>query len=593
MSMGAGIIYPQVLNTKKTVKEFLLKRTLLLGCILLLSLPAFSQGGSPTFINGFSQTMRACQSGGGVSLDTMMAIADIHVGDTEKWYVIDSAKHGLVTGLPSTYTYIAIAISTGGTIIPTGILYTPTLGYAGNDTFTIEIGNGFDTASTTVYVTVDTAPTLSSTLTPFTICDNTTFNYTPTSATVGVTFTWVRPGIAGISNPPGSGIGNPFEILLNSTSVTIPVTYIYTISVNGCSSVEDVVVGVHPTPRLTSAFTDTVCSGGGVNYIPTSSTAGTTYTWSRDTVAGITPPLATGIGNINEMLVSSLDTAVNVVYEIALTDSGCTSIHDITVRVNPQPHITTITTDPGSSLCSGSLYENFGASIPPPPGVTYSWEAINANIFLTGAGGQFSLVNFPVAGNALVILIITVADEHCVVYDTTAVTVDSSTLVTTRVLYYNYQFIYPDNTIESYQWGYDDAATYDSTMIPGADFQSYVNAAPDFLNKYYWVIVSKSGCSRKVYYNPPTGITNILAGSSVNLKVFPSPANSEINVNINGGSGSITTVSLTDMLGQTIKTQQVTGHSVQFDVADLPTGCYFISCLQNGVKMATTRFIKN
>ena len=592
--MTAGNFYPQYLSTKSVIKGSAIKKALLLCCILFVGFTAFAQIGPPSFVNGFSQTLRVCESSTGVSLDSMMAIADAKVGDTEKWYVIDSAHHGIVTGLPPTYTYIAIGLSTGGTIVPSGILYTPVAGYMGNDTFTIEIGNGFDTASTTVYVTIDSLPSLSSTLTPFAICDNTTFNYTPTSTTVGASFNWVRPTVTGISNAAGIGVGNPFETLTDTTSLPVPVTYVYTIAgSNGCSNVQDVVVVVLPTPRLLAPYVDTICSGGGFVYVPVSSTTPTTYTWSRAPVPGISPVLATGIGNITETLINSTDTSINVVYELALTDSGCTSLHDVDVLVNPQPQITTVSTQPGSSLCAGTLYANFGADVPPPPGVTYSWEAVNASIYAQGADHQFALVNFLTPGNALVILIINVADQHCVVYDTTAVTVDTSTITTTNVLYYNYQFIYPDNTMDSYQWGYDDAATYDSTMIAGADFQSYVDANPDFVNNYYWVIVSKGGCTRKVYYNAPTGIASVGSAKLVNLKVFPNPAKDEVNINISGGTGNVTTMSLTDILGQTIKTQQVTGQHSQFDIADLPAGCYFISCSQNGERMATTRFTKN
>ncbi len=561
--------------------------------MFLLISSASAQISKPSFINGSSQTLTVCENATSFSIDTLMAIADISVGDTEKWYVIDSAKHGVVTGLPPTYTYIATAVSTGGTIIPTGIIYTPIPGYAGTDTFTIEIGNGFDTSATTVYVTVDSSPTLSSTLTPFDICDSTNFIYTPTSTTIGASFSWTRPSVTGISNPPnGSATSNPFETLINTTNASIPVTYIFTVtSPDGCSSVADVVVKVHAKPQLVSQLVDTVCSGGPVNYFPASSTgSATTYTWSRSPVAGITPPGGADTGNITEVLVNSTDTSIPVIYQIALTDSGCTALEDISVLVNPQPTITTITTEPSSSPCAGTQFVNFGAGIAAPPGVTYEWEAINANIFAQGSGHQFALVNFPYTGTAMVVLIMSV--EHCVVYDTATYTVDSSTFNTVGVLYYDNQFVYPDNTIQSYQWGYDDAVTYDSTMITGAEFQSYVDPSPDFVDYNYWVIVSKNGCSRKVYYNPPTGITNINA-NNLSVKVYPNPASADVTVTVSGGAGRGTTVLLTDMLGQTIKTQLVNGHTAQFNVSDMPAGCYLISCLQSGVKVSSTPFIKN
>jgi hypothetical protein len=66
---------------------------------------------------------------------------------------------------------------------------------------------------------VNPVPVLTSSTT-LTVCSGTLFNYTPNSGTSGTTFSWMRPVVAGISNPEASGTGNINETLINTTNVT-------------------------------------------------------------------------------------------------------------------------------------------------------------------------------------------------------------------------------------------------------------------------------------------------------------------------------------------------------------------------------------
>lgn len=72
----------------------------------------------------------------------------------------------------------------------------------------------------------------------------------------------------------------------------------------------------------------------------------------------------------------------------------------------------------------------------------------------------------------------------------------------------------------------------------------------------------------------------------------PNPANDVVNIEIGTISG-VAEVMLTNMMGQVMKTQTYSGNDIQLAINDLPAGCYLISCVQNGLKVATSRFIKN
>ncbi len=126
-----------------------------------------------------------------------------------------------------------------------------------------------------------------------------------------------------------------------------------------------------------------------------------------------------------------------------------------------------------------------------------------------------------------------------------------------------------------------------------ANFQSYPVTGPDLVNRYYWVITTKNGCSQKTYFNTPVAITNVQPASAAGLSIYPNPAGDIVNIEVNMPQGNNAELTITNMLGQTVKQASLTGSSIQFDMAGMPAGCYLVTCSQNGVKVAVGRLIKN
>ena len=113
-------------------------------------------------------------------------------------------------------------------------------------------------------------PALTSNLTA-TVTTGTTFAYTPASSVTGTTFSWTRAAVTGISNAAGSGTGNISETLNNQTSAAINVTYVYTLTANGCTTTQNVVVTVNPAAAtvncvinnsITQSFNSTAIPAG-------------------------------------------------------------------------------------------------------------------------------------------------------------------------------------------------------------------------------------------------------------------------------------------------------------------------------------------
>jgi hypothetical protein len=80
-----------------------------------------------------------------------------------------------------------------------------------------------------------------------TICSETSVSYQATSATSNATFSWTRADVAGITPLTGTGMGDFIsEILTNNTENPINVTYVISITANGCTNTQNVTVTVDP-----------------------------------------------------------------------------------------------------------------------------------------------------------------------------------------------------------------------------------------------------------------------------------------------------------------------------------------------------------
>jgi hypothetical protein len=450
--------------------------------------------------------------------------------------------------------------------------------------------------SETVNVTVNPKPFINdSALTS--ICDSSVFSLVPTSATPGtITYAWSRAFVSGINVLPNSGIGNPNERLLNETNADVTAAYVYTVTANGCSNTQTIRVTVHPQPLLNSLLTGMVCSGVHYFYLPTSTVIpALTYTWTRASVTGITPATGTGVDSISETLTNSTTSnkVVPYVFTLKLAEQPtCTSVQTVNVTVEPAAIAATITTMPPSTLCSGALYMNFGTATVPPAGATYHWSATNATVLATGNTGQYAIVNFDQPGTS-VVTVSSSLTNGCLAGNTYTVNVGSATSALPSVIFTNSHFVCLQNDVTSYQWGYDDKYTLDSTLIPGAIDQSYFLDAPLFGNRNYWVMTkaSDNGCLKKAYYNAPTGVTDINTGAD--MKLFPNPATSDLNVEISTPVTGQITLEVVNMLGQKLNTVQTQEHKTAINVAALPAGYYMVDCYINGLKIGAAKFIKN
>ena len=239
-------------------------------------------------------------------------------------------------------------------------------------TATSTIGSCPAAAPFTYTVTVNPKPTITSSATAV-VCSGVAQNYTITS-NVPSSYSWTRNAVAGISNATVTSSSNPItEALINTTTAPINVVYNITptATTGSCAGAPSkYTVTVNPTPTIISSATGVVCSGAAQNYTITSSVP-SSFSWTRNVVAGISNATATSSSNpITEALINTTTAPIDVVYTIAstATTGSCASEpFTYTVTVNPKP---TITSSATAVVCSG-VAQNYTITSSVPS--SYSW----------------------------------------------------------------------------------------------------------------------------------------------------------------------------------------------------------------------------
>jgi gliding motility-associated-like protein len=377
--------------------------------------------------------------------------------------------------------------------------------------------NGCSSAPVNVVVAVNPTPTLTSTLTPAAICNNTTFNYTPTSGTTGTTFNWSRAAIAGISNTASSGTGNPAEVLVNTTAAPINVTYVYTLSANGCANpaTYNVVVTVNPSPALTSTFTPAaICSGSAFSYVPTSSTTGATFAWSRAAVAGISNGAATGTGNPNETLNNTTANPINVTYVYTVSANGCTNTttYNVVVQVKPIPVLTSPLSMP--AICGNTTFNYSPTSS--TTGASFAWSRTTvpgiANPAASGVGNPAEVLINNTTTPVTVTYVYTVSANGCsnpANYNVTVVVNPVPTMTSTvspPAICNNGTFSYTPTSTSTgvtFAWTRNTVAGISNLAASGTGNPNEVliNTTPNPVNVTYVYTLSANGCTNPSTYN--------------------------------------------------------------------------------------------
>ncbi len=133
------------------------------------------------FLSRTIESFTVCENDTNVPINTQLSITDSNTAQTETWSVYVAPAHGTLNGFSTTAT------STGGTVTPSGLSYTPTPGYTGTDGYKIIVTDGTTSDTASVVVTINPAPNAGMITGLDSICIGDTFSVT-SSATGGTWF---------------------------------------------------------------------------------------------------------------------------------------------------------------------------------------------------------------------------------------------------------------------------------------------------------------------------------------------------------------------------------------------------------------------
>lgn len=436
---------------------------------------------------------------------------------------------------------------------------------SGNTTIEYTVVNSCGTAVATSVMRVDPLPDAGTILGIFALCpeDTTTFSNLAT----GGTWSSANTSVATIDSISGFVTA----IVTGNSVISYSVT-------NNCGTdVSSITLTVNALPNAGSLTGPSeVCVGSSITLTPSASggvwsNSNTHTTVSSGVVTGVSP-------------------GVDTIY-YAVTNSCGTATTAMIISIYDTPATPVITTQSPAAVCTGTMYQNFGTSIPPATYTVYHWTAVNATVWAQGLNSQYALINFDVTGTAFVTLHSTIPATGCTSQSTVVINVNNTTAHTDYVSYFSNHFVATPNNRNSYQWGYDDRSSLDSTLLFGEINQDYVNANPDFANKYYWVITNPGACQQKTYYAAPTAADDVMDAQVINL--YPNPAQHTVNVEMTNMNQGNITLEVINLMGQTMMTIAATHNKIAIDIAKLPAGAYIVAAYLDGIRINSTRFIKN
>lgn len=194
------------------------------------------------------------------------------------------------------------------------------------------------------------------------VCSASVFTYLIRGNQPGSRYTWTRAAVAGISNPSLTGITDStiMEVLNNTTTGTVPVTYSIQPSNKGCfGELFFYTVSIKPTPAAPVINNNTpVCAGSPLN-LGTATISGAAYQWSGPNGFSST---------LQNPVLSNINTSAAGIYTLLVTVNNCTSSAS---SKNIAPVIAAPAANSNSPVCEQTTLQLTAGGL---PGATYSWS---------------------------------------------------------------------------------------------------------------------------------------------------------------------------------------------------------------------------
>lgn len=398
-----------------------------------------------------------------------------------------------------------------------------------NTVYMVSSVNGSCTGVTSISVTVNPSPTVNLTASSNTMC---TGNNVTLTASGAQAYAWST------SSTDNSITPSP----INTT------TYTVTGISNNCADTKTIAITVFPTPAVSvSASTLVVCSGS--NVVLTGAGA-TTYSWN------------TGSTN-NPTNVAPL---TSTAYVVTGTTGNCSKDATVNITVNLGPNITIIPTS--TSVCLGnSVTLNANGAF------SYTWNTNATGGIITDA--PTTATTYTVWGSAV---------NNCLSTATIDIAVNPNPVVT--AVSNNPEMCKGESATvtasggASYMWS-NSTSTTNVLVVTPPSTRTYTVEGTD-----------ANGCTGKAVFtqtvNECVGITDLT--SEKNIRVYPNPVLDAIFVDLNIETSA--SAELFNLTGQLIAKQTLQKGINRFNLANYPSGVYYLKISCNGMEPQTTRIVK-
>lgn len=200
----------------------------------------------PYFVNGNRQTAVVCENAV-LNVNANYAVLDTERSQTLHWSTVTGPINGSLA-------FGANVASTGTTVTPAGMTYTPTIGFSGADSFTVKISDGYDSTSTTkIVVTVNPLPVVAPVTGAASVC-----------VLANITLSDVTgAGVWSASNTNASVTGG--GVVTGVAAGTDVISYTVTNSCGPTSSTKTITVNPLPNPgSLSGPSPSNVCIGSNI-----------------------------------------------------------------------------------------------------------------------------------------------------------------------------------------------------------------------------------------------------------------------------------------------------------------------------------------
>jgi len=484
-----------------------------------------------SFTNGHVQSMEICENTAAVSLNTKLAIKDLFNGFTATWSLVSGPYHGSAAIAYSTTT-------TGGTLTPTGLSYSPAVGYSGNDTLVVSAFDGSASDTTTIYITVDPLFLSAGTITgASSVCAGSSITLTDS----------VTGGVWSCSNTYASVVPIPFGSTVTGV-VPGTDTVIYTVS-NACGTViskKKITINLTPDAGVISGPA-AVCKGSAITLTDTANDG----VWSSSNSLATLSPIARGC--IVTGTGAGTDT---IVYTVSNT--LCKATTSYTVRVDTFPSAGKITGP--ATVCVGSQITLSDTVM----GGT--WNASDTAASISPSGNECTVTGVSTGPGTISYSITNSCGTNIATFPLSVGALPDIPVVSEFEGVFHAPAGY-----SSYQW------TLNGNLIPGAITDSYAVTTPGL---YSVIVTNTFGCSTNSVPEQFSGC------GPDDLKVYPNPATSIANIQW----CKRVTIKVMCLDGKWVKTVRNTD---SIDLGELPNGSYLLSIFDlNGIRVKTKRITK-